>query len=516
MRKKSPEKEQKEKLRPVNLILKKDQQRPGNRGLFRPQELIVVGSIVVLGIGFLIVNKGFDVLKNDLSRFSSHLQIGSENLKPAYKNNLSVQISPNAKKTIGKKALSDYQGWIGKIRSADQVETKDGKSVMTYQITFDNGDSIKGVKEADLKQAPKAKFSVEKTIQVRPDATTDVDGYDLTAYQGQAAKVTNITPNYTKGGGYKYDLLMDDGVNYTNVAEASLKAMYAVKLKDSNSASQNNQILKDALTYAKNNPGTVLSLPSGSFTIGTQGDPTKDYLTLASDTQIRGDNTTLLIDGAQYWLGFATGPTGYDGVTNFTMKNLTIQAKDTSKGAHFMVMTNHGANWNISNNKFVMVHKMGSHVFDLGGLQDSGFYNNSFEGYAPELTGKTNKDGISDDHDIYSEAIQFDSSDDTGVWDGNILKAIDKDYASHNANKVATNGIIVSGNQFIPYKNSSGKLIAYSASIGQHSSDVTNITVTNNTFTDTLTKRFDDGNWVYEPIHFTPNSSVSEYSNVIN
>lgn len=476
----------------------------------------MVGSIVVLGMGFVLVNHGFDVLKKDLTRFSSHLQIGSENLKPAYSKKQSVQIATDAKQTIGKKDLSDYQGWIGKISSADQVETKDGKSVMTYQISFDNGDAIKGVKEADLNQAPKAKFSVDKTIQIKPHATTDVDGYDLTVYQGQAAKVTNITPNYTKGGGYKYDLLMDDGTDYTNVAETSLKELYAVALKADNTASQNNQVLKDAMVYAKNNPGTVLGLPSGSFTIGTQGDPAKDYLALASDTQIRGDNTTLLVDGAQYWLGLATGSGAYDGVQNFSMKNLTIQAKDPTKGAQFMVMTNHGANWTISNNRFVMVHKKGSHVFDLGGLQDSGFYNNTFEGYAPDLTSKAKREDVGDDHDIYAEAIQFDSSDDTGVWDGNIIKSADPDYASHNSSKIATNGIMVSGNQFLPYKDASGKLIAYSSSIGQHSSDVTNITVTNNTFTSTLSSRFADGNWVFDPIHFTPNSGISEYSNVIN
>lgn len=50
-----------------------------------------------------------------------------------------------------------------------------------------------------------------------------------------------------------------------------------------------------------------------------------------------------------------------------------------------MIMADHGTDWHIYDNKFTMVHKRNSHIFDLGSLQNSLFEKNQFIGYAPEL-----------------------------------------------------------------------------------------------------------------------------------
>ncbi|MGT2928833.1 HlyD family secretion protein [Streptococcus dentasini] len=494
-------------------LLRENRQRQRGKGLFRVQELIVLGVLVVAAIILLAVTDSFKVLKKDVLNVASNIQIGSENLKPKYAENNTVQITAEAQTSIGGKNLERYRQWIGKIDSENQVDTKDGDSVMTYTIKFENGDKVRGVTETDITEAPDAKFGKDATIQISHTAETDLDGYDLSSYQGDAAEVTNISYNYSSGGGYKYDVKLDDGTDISNIAEASVNDIYHVPLKQENSAADNNQVLKDAFNYAKDNPGTILGLPSGDFTIGTQT-PETDYITLASDTQIRGDRTKLIVDGAQYWFGFATGTGATDGVQNFTMRDITVEAKDLEKGNQFMIMVNHGSNWTIENNTFTMVHKIGSHVFDLGGLQNSSFEGNTFEGYAPELTDKTDLSEVSKDHDIYAEAIQFDTSDSKGEWDGNFLKNIDSNYGNYNQTKAMTSNISVTNNSFIPYKDKSGKIIAYGASIGQHSGDVSNITVSGNTLTDTLTSRFhQDDNWMFKPIHFTPGSSISVYSN---
>ena len=512
MRKELPPQNKKIKgSRKETLLREKNQ-----KGLFRPQELIALGVLILAVIILLAATHSFGVIKKDVQGIASHLQIGSENLQPKFQSDEKVQISGQASKSIAGKDLTNYQNWIGKVKSDDQVDTKDGKSVMTYSIKFSNGDSINGVKESDLSKAPDAKFKKSTTIQVSQSAQTDLDGYDLSDFRLEAAKVMAVDYNYSSGGGYKYDLSFDDGTKVYNVGESSLNDIYHVGLKESNSASQNNKILEDAFNYAKDNPGTILGLPSGNYTVGSQN-PQSEYVTLASDTQIRGDNTKLIVDGTEYWFAFATGPGATDGVQNFTMRDITIQAKDLTKGDHFMIMANHGSNWDIANNTFTMVHKMGSHIFDLGGLQNSTFSGNTFEGYAPELTDKTEMSQVASDHDVYAEAIQFDTSDNKGEWDGKILQGIDPNYSSYNPNKVMTSNISVTGNSFIPYKDKSGKVIAYGASLGQHSGDVSNVVVTGNTFTSTLTSRFhQDTNWMFKPVHFTEASSTSVYGNTTN
>lgn len=137
------------------------------------------------------------------------------------------------------------------------------------------------------------------------------------------------------------------------------------------------------------------------------------------------------------------------------------------------------------------MHQISSHIFDLGGLQNATFSGNVFEGYAPELTQVTAV-GDRGSHNFIAEAIQFDNSSNNGEWDGGMIKATDPNCDHYNPNRLASSYIIVVGNGFLPYITSQGELIAYGGSIGQHSSGVGQVTITNNVFHSSLSRRFID------------------------
>lgn len=65
------------------------------------------------------------------------------------------------------------------------------------------------------------------------------------------------------------------------------------------------------------------------------------------------------------WFGFPTGPKAEQGVRNLVLTGVHFKANDLKKGDHFMIMADHGTDWHIYDNKFTMVHKRNSHIFDL-------------------------------------------------------------------------------------------------------------------------------------------------------
>ncbi|WP_131542066.1 hypothetical protein [Streptococcus sp. X16XC17] len=242
-----------------------------------------------------------------------------------------------------------------------------------------------------------------------------------------------------------------------------------------------------------------------------------DYQLLPSDTEILGNETTLKVSGKVRWLGLPTGPEATDGVKNFQMSHMIFEAEDLSKGASFMIMTNHGDDWMIRHNQFIMVQPAGGHVFDLGGLQNSLFEGNAFIGFAPELTNKIPLP-TEHGHDYYAEAIQFDRSSNNGIWDANIIKDVNPEFFN-DYNQVAYNSsnITVSNNIFKEYRDVSGNIIAYGPSIGQHqhSSGVTDAYIYHNTFQSPLISRLNSSLWVLQPIHFSPNSTFVSENNTI-
>ena len=99
----------------------------------------------------------------------------------------------------------------------------------------------------------------------------------------------------------------------------------------------------------------------------------------------------------------------------------------------------------------------GSHIFDLGSLQNSALKEINLLAMPPELTNVSKIDDNADLHDFYSEVIQLDAAESSGVWDGGLIKAIDPNYENYNKEKQLCNNITIANNSFVPYIDSHGK-----------------------------------------------------------
>lgn len=379
----------------------------------------------------------------------------------------------------------------------------------------------------DIEVAQSARFQLGQRVEIQDFATNLSTGDSLKEKQGWLGTISKIAKNvYNATGGWEYEVLFDNAQVISHVLEQDLREVLAVNLQASHSREANTRILQEAMTYAQNHKGLTLLLPAGEFVIGSQVteeslSPTNDgqYVVLASDTKLRGSDqgTNLIVDGTMLWFGLPTGPKGSDGLSNFTLEKLNIRAKDMINGDYFMIMLNHGNNISIRNNSFTMVQKLGRHILDLGGVQNITISGNRFIGYAPSLSQVT-RIANRNLHDFYAEAIQIDASNNQGGWDANMVRRIAPvAYQSYNSSRsVLSNNVVITSNQFLPYKEN-GRVIAYSSTIGQHSSQVGNITIANNRMENTLTKRLNSSEWVMKPIHYVnaPNYRASVYNNTI-
>lgn len=405
-----------------------------------------------------------------------------------------------------------------RFSKGNQVLYKDGEEEIIGQIVNSTEDKEEGfIYEIELElgrikdNIPENQLEAVATLYQLGD---DVDLAPSSTLQGsgQITKINRINHQII------YEASVEQLGRVYDIKEDELKTTLQVGLKAENSREENNKIFRQALEESQSNGFTILEFPEGEFEMGVD-DPAKDYFTLPSNIELRGNNTTLVVDGGMFWFGFATGPGATDGLTNFIMEDLHIRAKDLQNGNQFMLMANHGYNWTIRNNQFTLVHKMSSHIFDLGGVQYAEFIGNTFSGYAPNLTDTQALPENADFHRFYAEAIQLDASNNSGVWDGSYLRNTDPNYSTNNVETILSNGIVIRNNQFIPYKDASGKVIAYGATLGQHSSKVGYVTISGNLFESTLSTRFgplENHQWVLKPIHFPPDTTtVTEYDNRI-
>lgn len=393
------------------------------------------------------------------------------------------------------KSLIPHQYLLGRV---DKVETTmiDWKLELVYRMTFTQGEDSILIREKDL-EVGQASYRIGDPVEV--------DG----AKQGRIAQVSLL------GGGEVYTV-KDQRTYLTNLDISRLAYYHRLRLKESNSSQANNQLIQEAIQLNQTYPSVTIQFPKGRFAIGSQT-PDSEYILLGSNTTLRGQETELVVEGTAYWFALATGPAAHDGVKNFRMSGLHFVASDLTLGNHFMIMANHGANWDIRNNRFTMVHKLSSHIFDLGGVQDSVFDSNHFIGYAPELTSATDAD-ITSPHNIYAEAIQLDYSNQEHNWDGGLLLNIDPNYPVNNVDKQISNNITITNNHFLPYLNSEGQIVAYSASIGQHSSKVGRVTIANNYFNSLIAKRFTPivgMEALFEAIHIDSDELNDIHSNLV-
>lgn len=381
--------------------------------------------------------------------------------------------------------------------------TEDSEFGFVYEVELELGVTQKEIPEKEL-SAVATLYQLGEDVDLAPASTLEGSG--------QITKINRIQDQII------YEASVENLGHVYDIKEDELKTTIQIELRAENSREENNEIFRQALEASSKNGFTILEFPEGEFEMGFD-DPAKDYFILPSNIQLRGNNTTLVVDGAMFWFGLATGPGATDGLTNFILEDLHIRAKDLKNGNQFMLMANHGYNWIIRNNQFTMVHKMSSHIFDLGGVQYVEFSGNTFAGYAPNLTPTSSLPENTDLHPFYAEAIQLDASNNSGVWDGGYIRNIDPNYAANNLETILSSGIIIHNNEFVPYKDSTGKIVAYGATVGQHSSKVGYITLSGNLFQSTLSTRFGplgDDRWVLRPIHFPLESTtVTEFDNRI-
>lgn len=393
-------------------------------------------------------------------------------------------------------SIAKYKNKLGRITKVT-VDTIDWKQSLVYEVEFSHqGKSIR-IKEEQVEVAQDL-YRLGQEVEIRSSGKRGrISQIDL----GQESPYT-VTTEKEK----VKQLTQDD-----------LALIHKLPFKKENSSQVNNQILQTAIDLSRTYPHLIVDFPKGTYKIGSQT-PDTEYILLNSNTEFRGNDTRLVVEGTAYWFALATGPEPHQGVQNFTMTGLDFVANDLTRGDHFMIMANHGENWTISNNSFTMVHKMSSHIFDLGGLQNSVFDNNRFIGYAPELTGARSTEGRTL-HNFYSEAIQLDYADQNHVWNGGLLEPIDPNYNVNNPVKQISNNIQITNNQFLAYKDSDGKIIAHSATIGQHSSRVGMVTIINNRFSDLVSKQVsppDDKFDLFEAVHLESDFEVNVHSNQVN
>lgn len=450
--------------------------------LLRGQEIVMTGQDSILRTWFPSFFKDNATTENSKAKYRSGDQVMLKNLSDV---------------------SSQLENQYNKIGTIEKVEKKSSeqKEYFEYTVRFSEETLIDNISEDQLKTAT-SKYKVGDSIELSP--TTGLNG---------SGKITSVSVKETESSSQIFYNATIDGIGQVvDITDSEISTIYDVPLKTDNSPEENLKVLSDATSAASKNNYTILNFPSGDYKIGTS-DPSKNYVILSSNTEFRGNGVNLVVDGTMYWFGLATGSQATDGLTNFTMHDMNIKANDLVNGDHFMVMANHGNNWSVYNNTFTLVHKSGSHIFDLGGVQNATFETNQFIGYAPDITSVTSLPEDEDLHKYYAEVIQYDASDNTGVWDANLIKSIDPDYATHNSEKQVSSNITVTNNKFLPYIDASGKIVAYSGTIGQHSSQVGYATVTNNTFESPFVTRFSQSEdlWYFKPIHF-PADTVSYIS----
>ncbi|WP_449457089.1 GBS Bsp-like repeat-containing protein [Streptococcus suis] len=399
--------------------------------------------------------------------------------------------------------LSHHKSNIGDYAIHAYGQTTNGMTLGLLATTY---------KVTDLEVKTPAKYKQEQIVEIQGYATHESNGYYLVPHQNWIGKVKTVTKNTNNAiGGWEYHIVYDNGEQNIHVLEQDLRYVYHVDLKATNNRTQNNQALQTAFDVAKANKNITLYLPAGDYVIGSsiteeELSPLmkREYVLLSSNTKLRGNDkgTRLIVDGKMLWFGLPTGTNGIDGVSNLTIDNLHVRAKDEKNGNYFMVMLNHGNNIRVQNSSFTMVQKQSRHIFDLGGVQNAVFHNNKFIGYAPELTKVNTLPANEDLHKFYAETIQIDASNDRGAWDAGMIQRITPQvYQAYNRNTILSSNISILYNQFLPFYKD-GQLVAYSSTVGQHSSEVGNLTIVGNRFEKTLSTRYKNDSWVMKPIHY--------------
>lgn len=249
------------------------------------------------------------------------------------------------------------------------------------------------------------------------------------------------------------------------------------------------------------------------------------YITSSSTGKIDFNGSTFLIGENNTLFLNSTGDHSNQEISNasfYGTVNNAIRTDGTvsSKKGNFNADLIHASNMTFSNLTFNNCQDVGDHVFDVMGSDHITFDGITINGYfgnasvsdidnAYSLSGWT-------DHNIYAEAIQIDASNDNSSGISNLDS--NPIFDNSMADGLASTYITITNSSFGPYNGASGQTIidktnvatvkSFGATIGSHAPDqkgdskYSHLTITNNTFTNTIC-RTNAGNYknLY-PIHY--------------
>jgi glucan-binding YG repeat protein len=249
------------------------------------------------------------------------------------------------------------------------------------------------------------------------------------------------------------------------------------------------------------------------------------YITSSSTGNIDFNGSTFLIGENNTLFLNSTGDHSNQEISNATFYGTVDNAIRTdgtvsSKNGNFNADLIHASNMTFSNLTFNNCQDVGDHVFDVMGSDHITFDGITINGYFGNVSVSDIDNAYSlsgwTDHYIYAEAIQIDASNDNSSGISNLDS--NPIFDNSMADGLASTYITITNSSFGPYNGASGQTIidktnvatvkSFGATIGSHAPDqkgdskYSHLTITNNTFTNTIC-RTNAGNYknLY-PIHY--------------
>ena len=249
------------------------------------------------------------------------------------------------------------------------------------------------------------------------------------------------------------------------------------------------------------------------------------YITSSSTGKIDFNGSTFLIGENNTLFLNSTGDHSNQKISNATFYGTVDNAIRTdgtvsSKNGNFNADLIHASNMTFSNLTFNNCQDVGDHVFDVMGSDHITFDGITINGYFGNVSVSDIDNAYSlsgwTDHNIYAEAIQIDASNDNSSGISNLDS--NPIFDNSMADGLASTYITITNSSFGPYNGASGQTIidktnvatvkSFGATIGSHAPDqkgdskYSHLTITNNTFTNTICRTNAGDYKNLYPIHY--------------
>ena len=156
-----------------------------------------------------------------------------------------------------------------------------------YEVELELGVTQKEIPEKEL-SAVATLYQLGEDVDLAPSSTLEGSG--------QITKINRVQDQII------YEASVENLGHVYDIKEDELKTTIQIELRAENFIVFLTTIFRQALEASSKNGFTILEFPEGEFEMGFD-DPAKDYFILPSNIQLRGNNTTLVVDGAMFWFG---------------------------------------------------------------------------------------------------------------------------------------------------------------------------------------------------------------------